>query len=656
MDVSLAIVSSVQFDLDTTVCAEQEVVVEGETFTAARPTGSITLPNGSAAGCDSVINVSLSFFPAATGAFDTTVCGLDPVLINGVSLTPEDPSRTVVLPAAAASGCDSTLLITVTYLAPARRALDTVRCAGAVFELAGRAFPPENPSGLIILEGAAANGCDSLIDVSVTYLTEPDVVIDTVICPGAELVVGEQTFTTPQAGTRVLLPEPSAAGCERYAVVSLAVIGPGELTLSGDPLVCADNLLSFTVTNSGGGTVTFALSTDPGERLTIGPDATLNLERNLTPGTELRLVDVSSAGGCTPTVSGALVATASDLTLAVEVNSGDGVFAVSCDGANDGFITALASGGREPYAYRWETGEDGASLRNLPAGTYRVTVTGAGGCRAEASTELTAPAAIVATVAELPANCLTAAPSLIVRDIQGGSEPYVGGTDPAQPLSVLSGLPDTLTGSVGTVNLVIEDANGCQLRQTFDLPPAAAVEATVSPEFAVVPVGDSAVLRLTTTMTDYTFTMTPGPDTVYQGSEIMVWPRDPITDYEIVITDAFGCSATVISRIVVDDLTPVYAPTAFSPNGDGNNDVYRLFASERVRSLSNFSIFDRWGNVVFEQREAYDPLDPVNEAIGWNGEGIAGSPNTSGVYYYTVDVETDDDRRITLRGDLLLFR
>lgn len=89
----------------------------------------------------------------------------------------------------------------------------------------------------------------------------------------------------------------------------------------------------------------------------------------------------------------------------------------------------------------------------------------------------------------------------------------------------------------------------------------------------------------------------------------------------------------------------VYLPNAFSPNGDGANDVYRVFPNnvEFLRLL----IFDRWGNLVFEGKD---------EGDGWDGT-FKGKDAATGVYTCFVEFLTPilRDKRVE-KGDINLIR
>ena len=83
-------------------------------------------------------------------------------------------------------------------------------------------------------------------------------------------------------------------------------------------------------------------------------------------------------------------------------------------------------------------------------------------------------------------------------------------------------------------------------------------------------------------------------------------------------------------------------PNAFSPNGDGFNDVYK--AKEGYRSIVKFkaTVFTRWGQKVYTW---------TNPAEGWDGK-INGRTARNGVYYVVVQAEGADGRKFNIRKDV----
>lgn len=110
---------------------------------------------------------------------------------------------------------------------------------------------------------------------------------------------------------------------------------------------------------------------------------------------------------------------------------------------------------------------------------------------------------------------------------------------------------------------------------------------------------------------------------------------------------------SVESNIVCIENCPDYRlPNAFSPNGDGHNDVFRPYPYRFVNRVE-FKVFNRWGNIIFETS------DPD---INWNGQNKAGNNVPDGVYYYTCNVYEQIDsgngvlKPINLNGYIELIR
>jgi gliding motility-associated-like protein len=91
---------------------------------------------------------------------------------------------------------------------------------------------------------------------------------------------------------------------------------------------------------------------------------------------------------------------------------------------------------------------------------------------------------------------------------------------------------------------------------------------------------------------------------------------------------------------------PLVMPNAFTPNGDGNNDVFRIPPSVSI-PLSRFTIFDRWGQQVFTTRDA---------GVGWNGT-FGGRPAIAGVYVWVIEtVDPPTGERSVYKGTVILVR
>jgi gliding motility-associated-like protein len=165
--------------------------------------------------------------------------------------------------------------------------------------------------------------------------------------------------------------------------------------------------------------------------------------------------------------------------------------------------------------------------------------------------------------------------------------------------------------------------------------------------------GDSYQLHATGGVSYYWFV--PGVDSTQIGLDSVSSP-DPIatpqytTTYYCLITDASGCHTIrqVVVKIVRDNR--IFIPDAFSPNGDGKNDVLM------IRGNNIFSarlvVFDRWGTKVF---------DSDNKNEGWDGT-YDGQKLNSAVFTYVASVVFalgDNDvvaKSMTQTGTVALIR
>lgn len=129
------------------------------------------------------------------------------------------------------------------------------------------------------------------------------------------------------------------------------------------------------------------------------------------------------------------------------------------------------------------------------------------------------------------------------------------------------------------------------------------------------------------------------PVAVY-GSEV-----DSIR-YQLTVSDAAGCVDSAFIKVTVFKTNPyVFVPTAFTPNNDGRNDVISPIAVG-VQQINNFSIYNRWGQLVF--------TTTIN-GKGWDGR-IGGVLQSNGVFVWMVNAVDYTGKTIFLKGTVALIR
>jgi gliding motility-associated-like protein len=119
-------------------------------------------------------------------------------------------------------------------------------------------------------------------------------------------------------------------------------------------------------------------------------------------------------------------------------------------------------------------------------------------------------------------------------------------------------------------------------------------------------------------------------------------PQAPVT-YTVTATNEYGCSDS--DSVHINIIEGLQLPTAFTPNGDGRNDVFKL-VNYGYEEVIDFSIYNRWGQRVFT---TYDGTQ------GWDGT-YNGRPADIGTYYYNIRLRLRNGTEQLFRGDLALLR
>lgn len=117
--------------------------------------------------------------------------------------------------------------------------------------------------------------------------------------------------------------------------------------------------------------------------------------------------------------------------------------------------------------------------------------------------------------------------------------------------------------------------------------------------------------------------------------------------YTVRVNDAHNCTDTILSEIHYDNCCTPSIPSAFTPNGDGKNDVLHILYQGGV-VLKEFSIYNRYGQQVYSS-------DNINQ--GWDGK-FKGQEMGLGVYYYYIRMVCGNskNRDVSFKGDITLIR
>ncbi|MDP4262992.1 MAG: PKD domain-containing protein, partial [Bacteroidota bacterium] len=121
--------------------------------------------------------------------------------------------------------------------------------------------------------------------------------------------------------------------------------------------------------------------------------------------------------------------------------------------------------------------------------------------------------------------------------------------------------------------------------------------------------------------------------------------------YHATIKNIYGCVANDSIHIrTFCEGSQVFIPNAFTPDGDGVNDILMVRA-KGIQSVRSFRIFSRWGELIFEKTN-FQPNDP---AFGWDGK-IKGVTGPAEVYVYTVEVVCDNFQTYLFKGNTSILK
>ncbi len=290
----------------------------------------------------------------------------------------------------------------------------------------------------------------------------------------------------------------------------------------------------------------------------------------------------------------------------------------------------------------------GPNLSTSLPGVYSVSVLTQSGCTEEGE----------AIVTQVPDPVLTAllmlVPPTCFGDQDGSIVIMPVNSGPVQPIYSIDGLGQGTSFQglpAGEYHLHIEEVNGCQGDTLIQL---------IEPHEMTVDLGAD---RFTRPGVPVELAMQASPDPTHilwvgpngenwqDLTSLTVAPMATCT-YQVVISDENGCQASDEVTVFVEGNTDAYLPTAFSPNGDGKNDRFTVFAGGNVKQVAHLQIFDRWGEMVFEAHD-FAPNDDLH--LGWDGRhrGRAMDPAP---FIVMAEVEFVDGTKKALTGEVVLVK
>jgi gliding motility-associated-like protein len=421
------------------------------------------------------------------------------------------------------------------------------------------------------------------------------------------------------------------------------------ISVSNDTLICENGTATMTASGTGGTSYTYQWDHTTDTQAT--QDVMPGIATTYTVYAENELGCVSPNATIDVTVRPPLTGTIS-------------AFDTICPGYPTDLMATVTGGIGQPYSYVWS---DGSTFNGAPSHTINVnpavsteyTVTIADGCESTPLVMLTRVRVAPLPVPEInvlnPIQCEPA-----IFDIVNTTDPalsqytywLVGGTQQF----VNQGTITTAEMWAGEydVQLVVTSYEGCVDSVTWDellnVDPKPVADFKYSPNPVLM--FNTQVLFTNYSFNGYTYQwfFEDGVPSQSTQTNVQVLFPDGVEgryDVQLITTSELGCVDTMDHELIVYPEVLIYAPNAFTPDGDEHNQTWRVHMEGIDVFDFELLIFNRWGEVVWESRDV---------EVGWDGtyNGVLMPEGT-----YTWIIRTKDlmnDAKYTYDGHLNLLK
>jgi len=428
---------------------------------------------------------------------------------------------------------------------------------------------------------------------------------------GSSVGTSTNSFTTPGTYTVTVTGLNGCTGTASTTITQNTTIPNAGITNNSNgalQLTCV--LTSINVTASPAGATSYLWS----------GGSSVNTASNSfsSPGTYT--VTVTTANGCTESESIVITQDASVITASITNNS-NGALELSCTlTAID--VTATPAGAA---SYLWSGGlsTNTASNSFTVSGTYFVTVTAANGCTDTESITISQEVPLQLNIGNiLPDHCSQGIGEATVIATGGsGVYDYEWNTIPTQlnahatQLSVGSYQAIVHDGPCSdTVSVIIGNVSG----PTAAFQPVPGIASGDNPEITFQNGSINEDLYFWS-FGDGSSGFDENPSHLYDQSG----------EYTVIlhVTDDYGCSDTVSHIVKIIDEMVVFIPNAFTPDGDGVNDVFKPSGTGFNLDKYEMIIFDRWGKTIFISN---------NFDLGWDGKVEGEKLNINAIFIYQI--------------------
>ena len=175
--VSVTVLPELTGSVTNTICNEGSVMVNGNTYDAATPTGTEVFTNIGPNNCDSTVTINLNVLPALTGSVTNTICNEGSVMVNGNTYDAATPTGTEVFTNVGPNNCDSTVTINLNVLPALTGSITQTICDGDSIVVNGTTYNTSVTGATEVFTNVGPNNCDSTVTINLTVEPAIDITV-----------------------------------------------------------------------------------------------------------------------------------------------------------------------------------------------------------------------------------------------------------------------------------------------------------------------------------------------------------------------------------------------------------------------------------------------------------------------------------------------
>ncbi len=582
---------SMVHNIDTSICQGTSIIFNNQNITKAG-TYTYSIPNNHT--CDSIITLQLNIISSVDTSINPQICKGETFTIGNKSFT-ETGQYSVTL-TSTNTHCDSIVNINLTVVDTLKTTLNHKICKGDSIVISNKAY---KTSGTFLIYLKSSSNCDSLITLNLQVIEPSFSTINEKICEGDSILVGGQYFN--KKGTYTIKTK-SSEHCDSTITLNLIVNEQKQTNI--DTTICNGTIL-YIGNHSYSETGTFKDTL----KTTEGCDSVISLNLNVLPTYNLSLYPEICEGDF--------------------YKNGDSIFTKT---------------GNYSIVYTAANGCDSTIKIQLTAHPKKTTNLEQNICEGDSvviGTQIFKTTGIYTILLKSSKDC----DSTVNLNLQVFQHQNV-----TIDSTICEGESVTIGNEVfkisGNYTVHLKTTHQCDSTIYLNLTvnPAPSINATV--DSSIIQKGKQVQLNVIANETyNYVWHNNNISNPLIQNPTSII--TAPI--WFVVEANNPNTNCKKVDSVFVDVLILpcnkdyIYIPSAFTPNNDGINDIFRVRSNNLIKGT--LIIFDRWGNKVFES-------DDIN--IGWDGF-YKGNKQQVESYGYYFSGTCDGGATITLKGSITIL-